>query len=112
MLQYIAAEELGAPLDSVRVFSSDTDLTPVDLGAYSSRGTFMIGNAAVEACHRLKEQIRSAVSPKLGVPEKKIELAGGFAMSTEDTAVRIPIAEAYQLAEAKFGSLAATGSYR
>src|SRR5262245_51417995 len=102
LLQYIAAEELGAPLDAVRVFSSDTDLTPVDLGAYSSRGTFMIGNAALEACRRLKAQIRSAVSEKLGVSEKKIELAGGFAMFVEDTSVRVPIQEAYQLAEAKF----------
>jgi 4-hydroxybenzoyl-CoA reductase subunit alpha len=112
VLQYIAAEELGAPLDAIRVFSSDTDLCPVDLGAYSSRGTFMIGNAAIEACRTLKAQIREAVSEKLQVPPKEIELAGGYAMSVRDTAVRIPIQEAYHLAEAKFGSLAAAGSYR
>jgi CO/xanthine dehydrogenase Mo-binding subunit len=112
LLQYIAAEELGAPLDSVRVFSSDTDLCPVDLGAYSSRGTFMIGNAAIEACRRLKEMIRSAIAQKLEAAEKEIELAGGFAMNVKDTSKRMSIAEAYQLAEAAFGSLAATGSYR
>jgi 4-hydroxybenzoyl-CoA reductase alpha subunit len=112
LLQYIAAEELGAPLDAVRVFSSDTDLTPVDLGAYSSRGTFMIGNAAIEACRKLKGMIREAVAEKIGVEPRQIDLAGGFAMAVKDTAKRMGIAEAYQLAEAKFGSLAATGSYR
>jgi 4-hydroxybenzoyl-CoA reductase subunit alpha len=112
MLQYIAAEELGAPLSAVRVFSSDTDLTPVDLGAYSSRGTFMVGNAAIEACRKLKAMIQEAVGSKWSLSPKKIELAGGEAMFVEDTAHRMPIEEAYQLAEAKFGSLAATGSYR
>jgi 4-hydroxybenzoyl-CoA reductase alpha subunit len=112
LLQYIAAEELGAPLDAVRVFSSDTDLCPVDLGAYSSRGTFMIGNAAIEACRKLKHQIASAVAEKLELHEKEIALAGGRAMSMRDTSIGVPIQEAYQLAEAKFGSLAATGSYR
>jgi CO/xanthine dehydrogenase Mo-binding subunit len=112
MLQYIAAEELGAELSSVRVFSSDTDLTPVDLGAYSSRGTFMVGNAAIEACRKLKAMIQEAVAEKWNVAKKKVELAGGDAMFVEDTSMRMPIEEAYQLAEAKFGSLAATGSYR
>jgi 4-hydroxybenzoyl-CoA reductase alpha subunit len=112
MLQYIAAEELGAPLSAVRVFSSDTDLTPVDLGAYSSRGTFMVGNAAIEACRKLKVQIQEAVAAKWGVAPRKVELAGGDAMFLEDTDKRMPIEEAYALAEAEFGSLAATGSYR
>ena len=112
LLQYIAAEELGAPLDAVRVFSSDTDLTPVDLGAYSSRGTFMVGNAAVEACRKLKSQIQEAVAESWGVEPKKILLAGGQVVFGPDTGRRMDVQDAYQLAEAKFGSLAATGSYR
>nr|XP_061807091.1 4-hydroxybenzoyl-CoA reductase subunit alpha-like [Nerophis lumbriciformis] len=112
MLQYIAAEELGAPLHAVRVFSSDTDLTPVDLGAYSSRGTFMIGNAAVQACRKMKAHIQEAVGEAWEVSAKEVELAGGFAMWTKDTSKSLPIVEAYHLAEAKFGSLATTGSYR
>ena len=112
MLQYIASEELGAPLSAIRVFSSDTDLTPVDLGAYSSRGTFMVGNAAIEACRKLKAQIQEAVAEKWSVKPKQVQLAGGEAMFVEDTGQRMPIQEAYQLAEVKFGSLAATGAYR
>ncbi|MBI2378423.1 MAG: molybdopterin-dependent oxidoreductase [Deltaproteobacteria bacterium] len=112
MLQYIAAEELGLPLTSVRVISSDTDLTPVDLGAYSSRGTLMAGNAALEACRHMKTRIREALAEKWGVAENEIELAGGLALFTKDTSKHVPIAEAFQIAEARFGSLATTGGYR
>ena len=53
VVAYIAAEELGVPLDHVRVLRGDTDFTPVDLGAYSSRVTFMLGNAAIDAARKL-----------------------------------------------------------
>ncbi|MBI4822474.1 MAG: molybdopterin-dependent oxidoreductase [Deltaproteobacteria bacterium] len=112
MLQYIAAEELGLPLTHVRVFASDTDLTPVDLGAYSSRGTLMAGNAALEACRHMKTRIREALAEKWNLPVKEIELAGGLAVWSRDTAKQISIAEAFQVAEARFGSLATTGGYR
>lgn len=112
VLQYIAAEEFGAPLEAVRVFTSDTDLCPVDLGAYSSRGTLMVGHAAIEACGRLKAQIQEAVAEKWSVEPKQIGLAGGRCFYTGDTAKHIDVVEAYRLAEAKFGSLASTGGYR
>ena len=112
VLQYIAAEELGAPLDAVRVFSSDTDLTPVDLGAYSSRGTFMVGIAAIEACRRLKARIQAAVAEHWAVTPSAVELAGGRAFLAGDTARSMPLAEAFQRAESRYGSLADTGDYR
>jgi 4-hydroxybenzoyl-CoA reductase subunit alpha len=112
VMQYIAAEEFGVPLNRIRVFSSDTDLTPVDLGAYSSRGTLMIGNACVEACQKLKLQIQEAVAEKWDVKPKQVGLAGGQAFYSKDTSQNISIVEAFHLAEAKFGSLAATGSQR
>lgn len=112
LLQYIACEELGAPLDAVRVLTSDTDLTPVDLGAYSSRGTLMVGNAAVEACRRLKVQLQDAVGARWGVDPQRVGLAGGRAYDLQDTAQQITWVEAFQLAEARFGALAATGAHR
>ena len=54
----IAAEELGVPLEHVRVYRGDTDFTPVDLGAYSSRVTFMLGNAAIDAARKLRARCR------------------------------------------------------
>ncbi len=112
MLQYIAAEELGAPLEAIRVFSSDTDLTPVDLGAYSSRGTLMVGNAAVEACRKLRSMLQEAMAEAWEVPPSHIGLAGGRVYNMRDTGRQASWVEAFQKAEAKFGSLAATGAHR
>ncbi len=67
-MAYIAAEELGVPLDYVRVFSADTDLVPVDLGAYSSRETLMVGNACLSACRQLGEKVRRGGRGRVGGP--------------------------------------------
>ena len=111
LLAYIVAEELGVELEAVRVVAADTDLTPVDLGAYSSRVTFMVGNAAIDACRKLRGQIRDAQADKWGVAKDSILLAGGFVTTTEDPARVAPVAEAFQNAEARFGTLGSTGSY-
>ncbi len=110
----IAAEELGVPLGYVRVVSADTDLVPVDLGAYSSRETLMVGNATRMACEQLGAIVRAAVAGEWGVAADDVRLAGGWALETgEATTVgrRIPIAEAFQLAEAVNGTLGAVGHY-
>ncbi|MEE9246933.1 MAG: xanthine dehydrogenase family protein molybdopterin-binding subunit [Gemmatimonadota bacterium] len=111
MLAYIVAEELGVPLDYIRILSADTDLTPVDLGAYSSRVTFMCGNACIDAARKIKKLVCEAVAEAWNCKAKSIMLAGGWAFKAEDTAQKMPISEAFNLAEAKFGALGATGSY-
>src|SRR5690606_36189206 len=57
MLAYVVCEELGVELDDILVISSDTDLCPVDLGAYSSRVTFMAGNACIDAVRQMREKV-------------------------------------------------------
>jgi 4-hydroxybenzoyl-CoA reductase subunit alpha len=111
MVAYIAAEELGVPLEYVRVVSADTDQVPVDLGAYSSRETFMVGNAAVHAARQLREKVVDAVAAAWDAPHKRVGLAGGWAFDLADTARKMPIAEAFNLAEAKHGTLGSTGWY-
>lgn len=108
---YIVCEELGVPLDYVRVVAADTDLTPVDLGAYSSRVTFMMGNACVDAARKLKRQVQEAVAEEWGIAPGRVLLAGGRAMDGQDTGRGMPIREAFNLAEAKFGTLGAVGCY-
>ncbi|MYE33807.1 MAG: molybdopterin-dependent oxidoreductase [Gemmatimonadales bacterium] len=113
-MAYIACEELGVPLEYVRVFSADTDLTPVDLGAYSSRETVMVGNACLEACRALRGQVTEAVGEVWGVAAGRVRLARGWAFDSdtpEDADRRLPISEAFNIAEAKFGLLGAVGSY-
>ncbi|MGQ0562968.1 MAG: xanthine dehydrogenase family protein molybdopterin-binding subunit [Gemmatimonadota bacterium] len=111
VVAYIAAEELGVPLDYVRVTSTDTDLVPVDLGAYSSRETFMVGNAAIDAARKLRKLVQDAIAEVWDVPSGRVLLAGGWAFDANDTARKLPITEAFNIAEAKFGALGALGNY-
>jgi 4-hydroxybenzoyl-CoA reductase subunit alpha len=111
VVAYIAAEELGVPLDYVRVLRGDTDFTPVDLGAYSSRVTFMLGNATIDAARKLRRLVQTAVGGQWEVPPSEVLLAGGLAVWAPDTSRQMPIAEAFNLAEAQFGTLGATGWY-
>ena len=54
VLAQMVAEVLGLPLSHIKVISADTRLTPIDLGSYSSRVTFMAGNAARNAAIRMR----------------------------------------------------------
>jgi len=111
VVAYIAAEELGVPLEHIRVMRGDTDFTPVDLGAYSSRVTFMLGNAAIDAATKLRKMVQAAVAKSWDVKPGEVLLAGGFAVWGPDTERQMPIREAFHLAESEFGTLGATGSY-
>jgi 4-hydroxybenzoyl-CoA reductase subunit alpha len=65
MTAQIAAETLGCSLSRVRVVAADTDLTPIDIGSYSSRVTFMAGNATMRAAEQVKQQIAAAAAKKM-----------------------------------------------
>jgi 4-hydroxybenzoyl-CoA reductase subunit alpha len=65
MTAQIAAEVLGCSLSRVRVIAADTDLTPIDIGSYSSRVTFMAGNATLRAASEVKKQIAVAAARKM-----------------------------------------------
>src|SRR5580704_13229289 len=65
MTAQIAAEVLGCSLGRVRVIAADTDLTPIDIGSYSSRVTFMAGNATLRAAEDVKKQIALAAARKM-----------------------------------------------
>ncbi len=111
MLAVLVADELGLDLGAVRVVSGDTDLCPVDLGAYSSRGTFMNGNAALHAARQIREKLVAAVAEKLAIPERDVLVTRGALCHKDDPRRGIPVTEAIQLAEAKFGTLGAVGHY-
>ncbi len=101
------------PLD-IHVVTGDTDLTPVDLGSYSSRVTLMMGNAAIQAAERARDLIAGAVAEKMGVPEERLAFAAGRVFDVErpdDPTAGLPFAEAAVLAEAKFGTIGTVGSY-
>src|SRR5438477_459561 len=66
MTAQIAAEVLGCTLARVKVVAADTDLTPIDIGSYSSRVTFMAGNATLRAATEVKKLIAAAAAKKMG----------------------------------------------
>jgi 4-hydroxybenzoyl-CoA reductase subunit alpha len=77
MQAQIVAETLGLPLDRVRVIAADSARTPVDLGSYSSRVTFMAGNAALRAAEALGGRIASAVAAAWNCAPRDVRFADG-----------------------------------
>ena len=73
MLTQTVAEVLGVDLGRIRVIANDSAITPKDNGSYSSRVTFMCGNAAIEAASRMKEILVEAAAAKLDADPKDID---------------------------------------
>lgn len=109
MLATVVGEALGLPPSHLAVVTADTDLTPIDLGSYSSRVTFMAGNAALEAALKLKDLVLTAVADELDVDAEEVELGRGVVLAGDR---EIPWSEAVQIAEARWGLLVTTGSYK
>jgi len=111
ILATIVAEVLGLdPLD-VAVVTGDTDLTPVDLGSYSSRVTLMTGNAAIQAAERARDVIALHAGKKLETPIERLTFAEGRVFDVQDPERGLTFAEAVQLAEAAEGTIGTVGSY-
>jgi len=72
MTAQVAAEVLGCSLARVRVIAADTDLTPIDIGSYSSRVTFMAGNATLRAAEDVKKRIAAAAAKKMNCAAEEI----------------------------------------
>jgi 4-hydroxybenzoyl-CoA reductase subunit alpha len=105
------AEVLGIHPFDIRQITGDTDLTPVDLGSYSSRVTLMMGNAAIQAAERARDLLAEATAEKLGVARSKLVFAERRVFDAENPDKGVTFQEAVILAEAKFGTLGTTGSY-
>jgi len=105
------AEVLGIDPFDIRAVTGDTDLTPVDLGSYSSRVTLMMGNAAIQAAERAREFLASAAAPHLEVPKSRLVFADRRVFDSEDPERGITFREAVCLAEALFGTIGTVGSY-
>ncbi len=111
VLAAIVAEVLGIATSEIRVLTGDTGLTPIDLGSYSSRVTVMMGNAAMQAATRVRDQITMAVAEQLNTLPERVVMSQGRVFAVEDPGKTMSFAEAVAFAETKFGTLGATGSY-
>jgi 4-hydroxybenzoyl-CoA reductase subunit alpha len=111
MLAQCVAEPLGVGLDRIRIFSQDSDTDPIDLGSYSSRVTFMAGNAARRAAEDVRAQLVEAAARLTGHP------AEGFVVREErieyapNPSIGVSFMEALHEAMAGKGALIARGCY-
>ena len=76
ILVQCVAEVLGLDMSRIRIVASDSALTPKDNGSYSSRVTFMVGNAAVAAANNLKALLVAAAARELDARPEDIEVLG------------------------------------
>jgi 4-hydroxybenzoyl-CoA reductase subunit alpha len=76
ILAQTVAEVLGLDLSRVRVVTGDSEVVPKDNGSYSSRVTFMVGNAALDAARNLKSVLTAASARKLEARPEDIECLG------------------------------------
>jgi 4-hydroxybenzoyl-CoA reductase alpha subunit len=112
VLTYLVAEVLGIRPEEISIVIADTDLTPIDLGSYSSRVTFMAGNAAVQAAERMKALILEAAAEKLETHAEQLVLGGGRVFDRDDPDTGLDWEHAVQAASALRAPLVTSGSYR
>ncbi|NIT55429.1 MAG: molybdopterin-dependent oxidoreductase, partial [Aliifodinibius sp.] len=110
MMALIVAEILGLDLDNIHVHSADTLITPVDLGSYSSRVTFMVGNAAKMAAENLKQEILKRVAKNKRVALNKISMINKR-IASKDGKLNLSWGEAVDIATAHQGALTTSGYY-
>ncbi len=90
VLGQIAAEVLGVPLDDIKVYSSDTDVTPFDTGAYASSTTYISGTAALQAAEAVRKRLKERAAMLLGVDEPcTIELRDRKAFAPDGRSVTL-----------------------
>ncbi len=73
MAAQMVKQVLGVDLNRIRVISADSAVTPKDNGSYSSRVTFMVGNAAIDAAKALQRILNEAAAKKLDARPEDIE---------------------------------------
>jgi 4-hydroxybenzoyl-CoA reductase subunit alpha len=110
MLAIIVSEVLGISIEKIYVLSADTLLTPVDLGTYSSRVTFMAGNAAKQAAENLRTDIAESVAKKNNVNPIELNFSDDRIFS-HDKSVDLSWMEATEILTANRGAVTASGKY-
>lgn len=111
MLAQITADVLGLSIDFCRVLTEDSDTAPIDLGSYSSRVTFMAGNAVRRAAEDMRRRIIQGAADVSGYPTELLVMEDEHVVSVADPNVRIPYLNAVRRAMKDVGALVTTGCY-
>ncbi len=110
MLAMIVSDVLGLSMQNIVVIAADTLITPVDMGSYSSRVTFMAGNAAKDAAEKLKVELITAVAKKNDIDAGELNLADERIFSN-DRKIDLSWMEAIDILTANRGAVSVSGKY-
>jgi 4-hydroxybenzoyl-CoA reductase subunit alpha len=110
VLVQCVAEVLGLDVGRIRIIAADSAVTPKDNGSYSSRVTYMVGNAAIEAANNLKGVLIAAAANKLGVKPEDVECLGEvYRAGSQDRGLAFEEVVTAALAEA--GTITVKGNF-
>jgi 4-hydroxybenzoyl-CoA reductase subunit alpha len=110
LLTQVVAEVLLLPMARIRVVATDSALTPKDNGSYSSRVSFMVGNAALRAAQAMKRTLIEAAAKRMEVQVDDIDWQGESCCVT-GTDRRMDFAQVVQAALADQGTLTIKGAW-
>ncbi|MFQ3316878.1 MAG: 4-hydroxybenzoyl-CoA reductase subunit alpha [Candidatus Poseidoniaceae archaeon] len=108
----VVSEVLALPLEMIHVRSHESDTSPVDLGSYSSRVTFMNANAAIRAALEIREQLLNAAWEILGYHPNNLIMNDRRIYYKHDPAIGVSYLKALHKAQEDKGALIASGAYR
>ena len=113
VLAQIAAETLGVPLSQVIVYSSDTDFTPFDTGAYASSTTYISGGAVLKAAEEVREQILAHAARHFlgGISPDRLWLENGAVIAPDGRSVGLETLALHSLHQADQHQIMATASH-
>ncbi len=110
LLTQIVAEVLALPIARIRVVATDSALTPKDNGSYSSRVSFMVGNAALRAAQAMKRALLEAAARRLEVGVDDVEWEGEHCR-VAGTDRTLAFAQVVEAALADSGTLTIKGAW-
>lgn len=112
ILVQIAAEAMGIPHTRLRMRSEDSDISPLDLGSYSSRVTLMAGNAVASAGAAVFEKIRPYAAAMLGCAPPAVRARDGRVFAEGNSSRTVAWEEAARRYFNDNGPLVGTGCYK
>ena len=119
VLAQIAAETLGTNVDKIIVYSSDTDFTPFDSGAYASSTTYLSGSAVRECARKCREQILDVACQMFGIEQsrrKELRIENGWVKLSgtkkKKSFAQIALYSLYQKEQFQIGAIASRISHQ
>jgi 4-hydroxybenzoyl-CoA reductase alpha subunit len=112
VLVQMCAEALGIPASRIRIRSEDSDISPLDLGAYSSRVTLMGGHAVSRAGEAVVERMRPYAAALLGCAASEVVARGARMFPAGNEAHAVAWEEVARKYFNDNGPLVGTGCYK